>query len=81
MLLESPWVVQILLAVSVLTLGLESDPQNAPRVYLSFKGKGIFLLGFYELQIFFVSGPVVSEEPRGRSGILFSHMVPSGFHD
>ncbi|XP_065097046.1 semaphorin-3F [Paramisgurnus dabryanus] len=35
--LESPWKVQILLALSVLTLGLDNDTQNAPRVYLSFK--------------------------------------------
>ncbi|XP_051768881.1 semaphorin-3F isoform X1 [Ctenopharyngodon idella] len=37
MLLGSPWSVQVLLALSVLTLGLDSEPQNAPRVFLSFK--------------------------------------------
>ncbi|XDV51388.1 hypothetical protein PO909_020272 [Leuciscus waleckii] len=38
MLLGSPWSVQVLLALSVLTLGLDSEPQSAPRVFLSFKG-------------------------------------------
>ncbi|KAK2874064.1 hypothetical protein Q8A67_021217 [Cirrhinus molitorella] len=37
MLLDSPWLVQVLLALSVLTLGSGSEPQNAPRVFLSFK--------------------------------------------
>ncbi|KAK9966754.1 hypothetical protein ABG768_003847 [Culter alburnus] len=37
MLLGSPWSVQVLLALSVLTLGSDSEPQNAPRVFLSFK--------------------------------------------
>ncbi|XP_050979022.1 semaphorin-3F [Labeo rohita] len=37
MLLNSPWSVQVLLALSVLTLGSDSEPQNAPRVFLSFK--------------------------------------------
>ncbi|XP_077059951.1 semaphorin-3F isoform X2 [Siphateles boraxobius] len=37
MLLGSPWSVQVLLALSVLTLGLDSEPQCAPRVFLSFK--------------------------------------------
>ncbi|CAM4731730.1 unnamed protein product [Leuciscus chuanchicus] len=37
MLLGSPWSVQVLLALSVLTLGLDSEPQSAPRVFLSFK--------------------------------------------
>lgn len=64
MLLESPWVVQILLALSVLSLGLDSDPLNAPRVFLSFKGKGTqFLFGFCKLLSVLVSGHVVSEEP------------------
>ncbi|ROI16274.1 hypothetical protein DPX16_12392 [Anabarilius grahami] len=38
MLLGSPLSVQVLLALSVLTLGSDSEPQNAPRVFLSFKG-------------------------------------------
>ncbi|XP_026077380.1 semaphorin-3F-like [Carassius auratus] len=33
----SLWSVQVLLALSVLTLGSDSEPQNAPRVFLSFK--------------------------------------------
>ncbi|XP_073681411.1 semaphorin-3F isoform X1 [Garra rufa] len=37
MLLDSPWSVQVLLALSILTLGSGSEPQNAPRVFLSFK--------------------------------------------
>ncbi|XP_043108395.1 semaphorin-3F isoform X2 [Puntigrus tetrazona] len=37
MLLDSRWSVQVLLAISVLILGLDSEPQNAPRVFLSFK--------------------------------------------
>ncbi|KAK7119201.1 hypothetical protein R3I94_021146 [Phoxinus phoxinus] len=37
MLLGSPWSVQVLLALSVLALGLDSEPQSAPRVFLSFK--------------------------------------------
>ncbi|KAL1265975.1 hypothetical protein QQF64_004002 [Cirrhinus molitorella] len=41
MLLDSPWLVQVLLALSVLTLGSGSEPQNAPRVFLSFKGSGV----------------------------------------
>ncbi|XP_051529433.1 semaphorin-3F isoform X2 [Myxocyprinus asiaticus] len=37
MLLDSLWAAQILLVLSVPTLGLDRDPQNAPRVFLSFK--------------------------------------------
>ncbi|XP_058646840.1 semaphorin-3F isoform X1 [Onychostoma macrolepis] len=37
MLLDSRWSVQVLLALSVLILGSDSEPQNAPRVFLSFK--------------------------------------------
>ncbi|XP_042622599.1 semaphorin-3F-like [Cyprinus carpio] len=37
MLLDSLWSVQVLLALSVLTLGSGGEPQNAPRVFLSFK--------------------------------------------
>ncbi|XP_056323702.1 semaphorin-3F [Danio aesculapii] len=37
MLLDSLWLVQVLLVLSVLTLVLGNEPQNAPRVFLSFK--------------------------------------------
>ncbi|XP_016380709.1 semaphorin-3F-like [Sinocyclocheilus rhinocerous] len=37
MLLGSLWSVQVLLALSVPTLGSDGEPQNAPRVFLSFK--------------------------------------------
>lgn len=37
MLLDSLWPVQVLLVLSVLTLVLGNEPQNAPRVFLSFK--------------------------------------------
>lgn len=88
MLLGSPWSVQVLLALSVLTLGLDSEPQNAPRVFLSFKGKRAFLFGFLLICFWFsfrdcstVCVACGLEEPCEHSGVYFSHMLPSGFHD